>query len=201
MRRDKRVLEMHLKANGYSFGVFLIYTITVIRLPAVGWCEPPPAKPDSHHVRIRGVTTRGRSDRSRRDGGRGHQLGPRQADEQWAHLPVFNHLENRDGSQPKPSGGGRPEQRLRTGTAPPLSDKMFQNPYKQTEEDWVYSSLDPADEDCGQGQIQRVVHGRFYIPGQLEVNVLRVRSQPDSAAPGEPPPVLRLLQWPQICSV
>lgn len=178
---------MCLKENVYRFGVFLIYTVTLITLPSVSWCEPSPhpAEPNSQldprYVRNRGVTTKSLRHPSRREGGKGQHLDPGQADEEWANLPVFYQLEkNRDGAQTKPPAGGRPEPRLWTRRAPSVRDKRFKNRHKQTEEDWWFYSL-----HCSEGKIQQVIYGKFYVVGQLEPNVPSVGPQSGSAAPGE----------------
>ncbi|KAE8282888.1 hypothetical protein D5F01_LYC18280 [Larimichthys crocea] len=49
----------------------------------------------------------------------------------------------------------------------------------------MYTILNPPNEDCREGGIKPVIHGKFYIPGQLEANIPNVGYQADSAVPGQ----------------
>ncbi|XP_040918239.1 uncharacterized protein LOC121198293 [Toxotes jaculatrix] len=178
---------MHLKQKGHCFGVLLIYTITTTALFSVGWCEPNHSpQPDSHaalhNVRNSVLTTEGLLYPSSREDGKRQRLDSRQGEPESTSLPVFYHLESRDGTRTK-SSAGRPEQRIGPRMATPSSDKSLKNHRKpkQTNGEWTYSSPVSSKEDCSKGEIKNVIHGKFYIIGQLEPNIANVGYQSDSS--------------------
>ncbi|XP_073349770.1 uncharacterized protein [Pagrus major] len=175
---------MHLKQKGYCFGVLLIYTITTITLPSVGWCEPiSPSKPSSHlalhNERSSVLTTRGLTRLSERGGGRKRlQLDSRQGGESG----LRPHLDNREGTQTKTSGG-RPARTLGPKMASSSSSNSFKNrdKPKETKGERMFTSPNPTKDVCSGGKIKPVIHGKFYIPGELAANVPNVGYQSDSA--------------------
>ncbi|XP_018523228.1 uncharacterized protein LOC108877618 isoform X2 [Lates calcarifer] len=178
---------MHLKQNGYCFGVLLTYTITIITLPSVSWCEPfYSSQPNSHlaprHVTDSVLTTKGLAYPFSREDSKQQHLDSKQGQLESRNLPVFDHLENGDGTQAK-TFGGRPEQRLRPRMASSSNDESLKNRHKlkQTEGEWMYSSRKSSNEDCSKGKMKHVIHGKFYIVGQLEPNTPKVDYQSDSA--------------------
>ncbi|GLD60430.1 uncharacterized protein AKAME5_001232500 [Lates japonicus] len=179
---------MHLKQNGYCFGVLLTYTITIITLPSVSWCEPSySSQPNSHlaprHVTNNVLTTKSLTYPFSREDSKQQHLDSKQGQLESRNLPVFDHLENGDGTPAKTSGR-RPEQRLRPRMASSSSDENLKNRHKlkQTEGEWIYSSLKPSNEDCSKGKMKHVIHGKFYIVGQLESNTPKADYQSDSAS-------------------
>ncbi|XP_051244266.1 uncharacterized protein LOC127356523 isoform X3 [Dicentrarchus labrax] len=164
---------MHLKQNGYCVGVLLIYSITTITLPPVGRCERTvqSSQPNSHvalhHDRNRVLTTGGPAGRSNREGTEQRQS---------RNLLYLHYLENRDGTQTKTSGG-RPEQTLKP--------RMASTDPEQTEGERMYTSFNPPNEHCSDGEMAPVVHGKFYIKGQLEANTRNVGYQSDAVVSGQ----------------
>ncbi|XP_029014354.1 uncharacterized protein LOC114860149 [Betta splendens] len=76
-------------------------------------------------------------------------LAPRsRRHEEGGHPPDFHRLRTGLGTQTEPSVRGGPEPTALKGGADP--------------------SLDPAQEDCGRAEVQRVVHGTFYVTAQLD---------------------------------
>ncbi|XP_027141205.1 uncharacterized protein LOC104934371 isoform X2 [Larimichthys crocea] len=158
---------MHLKLKGYC--VLLIYTITTITLPSVYPTQT------SSHVGNRVLTARGLTHPRRQR----LQLGQRQAAEPGGNLP---YLENRDRARIKTSAE-------KPGLGPRMvsTAKNFTNRDrpKETRGELMYTNPNPPNEDCREGRIKPVVHGKFYIPGQLEANIPNVGYQADSAVPGQ----------------
>lgn len=173
---EKLLLEMHLKLKGYC--VLLIYTITTITLPSVYPTQT------SSHVGNRVLTARGLTHPRRQR----LQLGQRQAAEPGGNLP---YLENRDRARIKTSAE-------KPGLGPRMvsTAKNFTNRdrLKETRGELMYTILNPPNEDCREGGIKPVIHGKFYIPGQLEANIPNVGYQADSAVPGKATWVIPLLQ-------
>lgn len=165
---------MHLKQKEYYFGVLVIYTITTITLTSIGCCEPTTysSQPNSHSAphndRESDLTTKNPAHPFNREDRRRQKLDSVRQEEESRTSRVFDGIQF--------------DQRLGHRMASSLSDKR-----KQTEEEWMYSSLFPPNEDCGAGEIKHVINGKFYINGQLEVGF-----QSDSAVPGKQKAFLRI---------
>ncbi|XP_044038286.1 uncharacterized protein LOC122869389 isoform X2 [Siniperca chuatsi] len=179
---------MHLKQKGYCFGVLLLYTITTITLPSVSWCEPNLyySRPNSHLTR--------HNDRNGvlktkvllthpfiREARRRLHLDSRQGGESRG-LPHLHNLESRDGTQTETSGG-KPEQALKPTMASTSTDKRVKNRNKQnqTEGEWMYTSLNPSNEDCSKGEIKQVIYGEVYVTTHFETHAPNVGYLSDSA--------------------
>lgn len=178
---------MHLKQKGHCFGVFLLYTTTIITLPSVGYSS----QPDSHLAltddRNRVLTTRGgRAHPPNRGGKRRLHLDSPQGEES-RRLLHSDYLDDRDGT-PTETSGGRPERTLTPSMASSTrTDRGLKNRVKlrQSEGKWMYISPNPSNEACSKGKITPVTQGKFYIPGQLEANIPNVGYQADSAVLGK----------------
>ncbi|XP_038550535.1 uncharacterized protein LOC119884114 isoform X3 [Micropterus salmoides] len=162
---------MHFKQKGYRVGVLLlIYSITAITLLSVGWCEPDVY---IHNDRSSVLTTRGLSTQpSNRQGGQWLHLDSRQGEESRSLPYLRDFAENRDGTQSKTPGGGA-EQTLK----PTMASDQNRKKRKQTEGKW----MDPPNKDCSKGEMKPVIHGEFYIIGQLEIRIPDVGDQSYSA--------------------
>lgn len=181
---------MHLKQKGHCFGVFLLYTTTIITLPSVGWCEPTIyySQPGSHlaltNDRNRVLTTRGdRGHPPNRGGKRRLHLDSPQGEGSRSLL----HSDYLDGT-PTETSGGRPERTLKPSIASSTrTDRGLKNRVKlrQSEGKWMYISPNPSNEACSKGKITSVTQGKFYIPGRLEANIPNVGYQADSAVLGK----------------
>nr|XP_046271171.1 uncharacterized protein LOC124073179 isoform X2 [Scatophagus argus] len=175
---------MHLKQKGYCFGVLLIYTITTITLPPVGWCESTvyASQTNSHLIlhddRKRDLTSGGLTHPPSRGGGGRLHLDSRS-------LPYIDNLDNGEETQTKTSGRPERTNKLRMASTT-SSNRSFKNQekVKQTEGEWESTSTNPPDEVCNEGKIKPVVHGKFYITGQLKASVPSAGYQSDSAVSG-----------------
>lgn len=188
VHREKLLFAMHLTQKGYCFGVLLIHAITTITLPSAGWCEPAAHSSHPsflHHDRKSVLTTKGLTHPSNREGRQRLQRDSRPGGEA-RNLPYFPNFQSRDGTQTKTSTG-RPEQTLEPKMASSSTEKRFKNRNKPklSEEGWLYPSINPPNVDCGKGNIKHIIHGKFYITGQLEANIPNVGYQSDSAVSGK----------------
>ncbi len=179
--REKLLFAMHLKQKGHCFGVLLIYTITTITLPSVGWCEPA-VHSSLLLLRDRSsvLTTKGLTHPSNREGTKRPHLDSRPGGGS-RNLPYFHTFQSRDGTQTKASKG-RPEQTVEPNMASTSTGKHFKNRNKPKR---MSPSLNPPNEGCRKGNIKLVTHGKFYIIGQLEANIPKAGYQADSAGSGE----------------
>lgn len=191
---EKVLIAMHLKQNGYCLGVLLIYTITTITLPSVGWCEPTsPSEPSSHlalhNERSSVLATRGLTRLSDRRGDRKRpQLDSRQGGESDI-LPRFHHFENREGTREKNPAGRLARTLGPKMVSSPSSSNSFKNREKLREGkgEWMFTLPNPPEHVCSEGKIKPVIHGEFYIPGELAANLPNVGYQSDSAVSGKLP--------------
>ncbi|XP_074511620.1 uncharacterized protein LOC141780341 [Sebastes fasciatus] len=74
---------------------------------------------------------------------------------------------------------GGPEQTLRPRMASTSTNKNRNKP-KPNEGEWMYTSLNPPNEDCSKGRVEHIIPGTFYITGQLETRT-NVGYQADAA--------------------
>ena len=190
---EKVLIAMHLNQNGYYFGVLLIYTITTITLPSVGRCEPTsPSKPSSHlaqHNERSVLATRGLTRISDRGGDRQRpQLDSIQRGESGP-LPRFQHFENREGTRRK-NPGGRPARTLSPKMSSlSSSSTSFKNrdKLKEGKGERMFTLTNPQEHVCSEGKSKPVIHGKFYIPGELAANIPNAGYQSDSAVSGKLP--------------
>ncbi len=168
----------------------------------MGWCEqtasssqtsaPPALNEDMSRLMTTGGLTRHPYNR----GGGGIKrlrLHSMQGEES-RNLLNLHYLENRDGTQ---TYGRTPEQtpknNMASSSATPdhgyvhAPDKRFKNrdKPKRTKGGWMYTSLNPPDEDCSKGEIKPVIPGKFYITGQLKTNTPNMGYQSDAAVSGK----------------
>ncbi|XP_034750294.1 uncharacterized protein LOC117958136 [Etheostoma cragini] len=172
---------MRLKQKGYCFGVLLLFTITTIHVTSAGSSQPN-SRLVLSHARSSVLTTRGLTHSSNRES-RKRPHSDSKPGQDSRNPPYFQVSEHRYGTQTEPSGG--PKHTLKPKMASTLTEKSIQNSdkAKQSEVEWMFSSLHTPNEECRKGEIEHVIPGKFYIPGQLETN-LNVGYQADSAVSG-----------------
>ncbi|KAA8584821.1 hypothetical protein FQN60_003515 [Etheostoma spectabile] len=172
---------MRLKQKGYCFGVLLIFTVTTIHLPSAGSSQPHSRLVHSND-KSSVLTTRGLPHSSNRES-RKRPHSDSKPGEGSRNPPYFHVSEHRYGTQTETSGG--PKHTLKPKMASTLTDKSFRNSEKAKRSDgeWTFFSPNPPNEECSKGEIEHVIPGKFYIPGQLETN-LNMGYQADSAVSG-----------------